>query len=111
MPSEKSCRAFSLRYISFVNLTELRASAWVGNARGALSQLGSLASVSNHRTPRMEVRMASELIFAVFGLSGVAAGFFAGLFGIGGGLIMVPVLVYAFTTTGIATQQAVAMSL
>lgn len=55
--------------------------------------------------------MGSELTFAVFGLSGVAAGFFAGLFGIGGGLIMVPALVYAFTTTGVGTQQAVAMAL
>jgi uncharacterized protein len=52
-----------------------------------------------------------ELTFAVFGLSGIAAGFFAGLFGIGGGLIMVPVLVYAFTTTGVSTQHAVAMAL
>jgi uncharacterized protein len=59
----------------------------------------------------MEAKVGSELTFAVFGLSGVAAGFFAGLFGIGGGLIMVPVLVYAFTTTGTATQQAVAMAL
>ena len=40
--------------------------------------------------------MSTELVLAVFGLSGIAAGFFAGLFGIGGGLIMVPVLVYAF---------------
>ena len=55
--------------------------------------------------------MGSELTFAVFGLSGVAAGFFAGMFGIGGGLIMVPVLVYAFTTTGTTTQHAVAMAL
>ena len=55
--------------------------------------------------------MGSELTFAVFGLSGVAAGFFAGLFGIGGGLIMVPVLVYAFTTTGTGLQNAVAMAL
>jgi uncharacterized protein len=55
--------------------------------------------------------VGSELTFAVFGLSGVAAGFFAGLFGIGGGLIMVPVLVYAFTTTGIAAQHVVAMAL
>ena len=33
----------------------------------------------------MEAKVGSELTFAVFGLSGVAAGFFAGLFGIGGG--------------------------
>jgi uncharacterized membrane protein YfcA len=50
-------------------------------------------------------------IFAIFAASGVAAGFFAGLFGIGGGLIMVPVLVYAFTTTGIAPEHVVAMAL
>jgi uncharacterized membrane protein YfcA len=55
--------------------------------------------------------VSGELTLAVFGLSGVAAGFFAGLFGIGGGLIMVPVLVYAFTTTGAGTQHAAAMAL
>ncbi|MBR0794890.1 sulfite exporter TauE/SafE family protein [Bradyrhizobium jicamae] len=55
--------------------------------------------------------MVSELTFVVFGLSGIAAGFFAGLFGIGGGLIMVPVLVYAFETTGTGPQHAVAMAL
>jgi uncharacterized membrane protein YfcA len=53
----------------------------------------------------------SELTLTVFGISGVAAGFFAGLFGIGGGLIIVPVLVYAFTTTGTGLQNAVAMAL
>ena len=55
--------------------------------------------------------MGSELTFAVFGLSGIAAGFLAGLFGIGGGLILVPVLVYAFSTTGAGTEHAVAMAL
>jgi uncharacterized protein len=55
--------------------------------------------------------VGSELTLMVFGLSGVAAGFFAGLFGIGGGLIMVPALVYAFKTTGTRTQHAVAMAL
>ena len=55
--------------------------------------------------------MSSQLMFAVFGLSGVAAGFFAGLFGIGGGLIMVPVLVYAFKATGMATEHVVTMAL
>lgn len=49
--------------------------------------------------------MSSQLMFAVFGLSGVAAGFFAGLFGIGGGLIMVPVLVYAFKATGMVGRR------
>ena len=55
--------------------------------------------------------MGAELALAVFGLSGLAAGFFAGLFGIGGGLIIVPVLVYAFKTTGTGTEHAVAMAL
>jgi len=50
-------------------------------------------------------------IFAIFAASGIAAGFFAGLFGIGGGLIMVPVLVYAFTITGISPEHVVAMAL
>jgi len=53
--------------------------------------------------------MSVEL--AVFGLSGIAAGFFAGLFGIGGGLIMVPVLIWAFTTTGMPPEHIVAMAL
>ena len=55
--------------------------------------------------------MGTELTLVVFVLSGVAAGFFAGLFGIGGGLIMVPVLVYAFKTTGIASEHIVAVAL
>jgi len=55
--------------------------------------------------------MSGQLMFAVFGLSGIAAGFFAGLFGIGGGLIMVPVLIYAFNATGIATEHVVTMAL
>src|SRR5258708_36402543 len=66
--------------------------------------------LGRHRTPKGQT-VGSELTFAIFGLSGVAAGFFAGLFGIGGGLIMVPVLVYAFTTAGIATQHVVTMAL
>src|SRR5689334_13761810 len=55
--------------------------------------------------------MSTALLFAVFGLSGIAAGFFAGLFGIGGGLIMVPVLVYAFKMTGMAPEHVVTMAL
>ncbi len=52
-----------------------------------------------------------SISLAIFGLSGVAAGFFAGLFGIGGGLIMVPVLIWAFTTTGMPSEHIVAMAL
>ena len=50
------------------------------------------------------------MAFVIFGLSGLAAGFFAGLFGIGGGLIMVPALVYAFTAAGVDAQHVVAMA-
>jgi uncharacterized membrane protein YfcA len=55
--------------------------------------------------------MSGELILAVFASSGLAAGFLAGLFGIGGGLIMVPVLVSVFTATGFAAEHVVAMAL
>jgi uncharacterized protein len=62
-------------------------------------------------TPSSGDFMSNELMFAVFALSGIAAGFFAGLFGIGGGLIMVPVLVYAFKMAGMATEHVVTMAL
>lgn len=55
--------------------------------------------------------MTPALTLALFSLSGLAAGFFAGLFGIGGGLIMVPVLVYAFNAMGMATEQVVMLAL
>jgi len=55
--------------------------------------------------------MSTALLFAVFGLGGIASGFFAGLFGIGGGLIMVPILVYAFKTTGMVSDHVLAMAL
>ena len=55
--------------------------------------------------------MSTALIFSVFGLSGLASGFCAGLFGIGGGLIMVPVLVYVFKATGVPPDHIVAMAL
>jgi uncharacterized membrane protein YfcA len=55
--------------------------------------------------------MGIALTFGLFGICGLAAGFFAGLFGIGGGLIMVPVLVYAFRTAGIAAEHVVTLAL
>ena len=55
--------------------------------------------------------MGNDLTFVIFGLSGLAAGFLAGLFGIGGGLIMVPALVYGFTAAGLDPQHVVAMAL
>ena len=55
--------------------------------------------------------MSTALLFAVFALGGIASGFFAGLFGIGGGLIMVPILVYAFKTTGMVRDHVLATAL
>ena len=55
--------------------------------------------------------MSSELILAVFALSGVAVGFLAGLFGVGGGIIMVPILVYAFKATAMAPEHVVTTAL
>jgi uncharacterized membrane protein YfcA len=51
------------------------------------------------------------MALVIFGLGGLAAGFLAGLFGVGGGLVMVPVLVYVFTAAGIAPQHVVLMAL
>src|ERR1700759_1307624 len=61
---------------------------------------GSLASGK----PECREAKVGDLPLAVFGLSGIAAGFFAGLFGIGGGLNPVPGLVYGFPTAGGGTQ-------
>ena len=53
--------------------------------------------------------------FALYLLLGAAAGVLAGLFGVGGGIIIVPVLVFSFTAQGFApeilTQLAVGTSL
>jgi uncharacterized protein len=55
--------------------------------------------------------MSTQAIVAMLGASGVAAGFLAGLFGVGGGLIMVPVLVYAFSAAAVPAQHVVALAL
>ncbi len=55
--------------------------------------------------------MDSELTLVIFAVGGLGAGFLAGLFGIGGGLIMVPVLVYAFAAAGVEPQHIVALAL
>jgi len=53
--------------------------------------------------------------FALYMLLGAAAGVLAGLFGVGGGIIIVPVLVFSFTAQGfdqvILTHLAVGTSL
>jgi uncharacterized protein len=55
--------------------------------------------------------MTGQTLFALLGASGIAAGFLAGLFGVGGGLVMVPVLVYAFGAAAVPTQHVVALAL
>ena len=55
--------------------------------------------------------MTSHILFALLGASGIAAGFLAGLFGVGGGLVMVPVLVYAFSAAGVPADHIVALAL
>ena len=51
----------------------------------------------------MDILSQSEIIYLIFImiLTAIPAGFAAGLFGIGGGLITVPILFYIFSSTGI----------
>ena len=44
--------------------------------------------------------------WGVFIIAGLLAGFFAGLLGIGGGFVVVPVLIFALPKAGIASEQA-----
>jgi uncharacterized membrane protein YfcA len=55
--------------------------------------------------------MSSQAVFALLGASGIAAGFLAGLFGVGGGLVMVPVLLYTFSAASVPAQHIVALAL
>src|ERR1700739_253338 len=55
--------------------------------------------------------MSDQALFALLGVSGIASGFLAGLFGVGGGLVMVPVLLYAFSAAGVPAQYTVALAL
>ncbi|MBV8210840.1 MAG: sulfite exporter TauE/SafE family protein [Burkholderiaceae bacterium] len=55
--------------------------------------------------------MTGHTLLALLGASGVAAGFLAGLFGVGGGLVMVPVLLYAFDAAAVPPQYVVALAL
>ena len=51
----------------------------------------------------MEILSQSEIIYLIFVMiiTAIPAGFAAGLFGIGGGLITVPILFYIFSSAGI----------
>ena len=51
----------------------------------------------------MDLISSSDIIYLIFIMiaTAIPAGFAAGLFGIGGGLITVPILFYIFSTSGI----------
>ena len=67
-----------------------------------------------HTFPRERAAHAGwgrAVTFAILTFGGLAAGFLAGLFGLGGGLIMVPVLVYAFNSLGVAAPHIVLLAI
>ena len=55
--------------------------------------------------------MTSDLLWLAYPLLGIVVGFLAGLFGIGGGSIMVPMLITLFLAQGFPREQMVHMAL
>ncbi len=51
------------------------------------------------------------MLFLIYGLLGIFAGVVAGLFGVGGGIIIVPVLIYTFGLLGFAPELLVHMAI
>lgn len=51
------------------------------------------------------------MLFLLYGLLGVFAGLIAGLFGVGGGIIIVPVLIYSFSLLGFNADVLVHMAI
>ena len=49
--------------------------------------------------------------FLIFGVVGIVTGTMAGLFGVGGGLIIVPVMHFILTSNGLAESLAIPLSI
>ena len=49
--------------------------------------------------------------FFIFGLVGIITGTMAGLFGVGGGLVIVPVMHYILTSNGLEESIAIPLSI
>ncbi|NDD23470.1 MAG: sulfite exporter TauE/SafE family protein, partial [Betaproteobacteria bacterium] len=50
-------------------------------------------------------------VLMVLGLTGAIVGFMAGLLGLGGGLLMVPVLSFLLANTGVAEDLSIKMAI
>lgn len=51
-----------------------------------------------------------HMLFGLFLLAGVVAGFFAGMFGIGGGAIVIPILVHVYQSNGMEMTEAIRLA-